>query len=96
LYRSLDIVWVNKSRSLRCVALVARTEEGRTDFKILKGKPAGSRLLERPKHRWKNNIRIDLKGTTVNRKNWIDSAQDRNYWRALVRTLHSSILVTYY
>ena len=48
------------------------------------GKPTGKRPLGRPRRRWENNIRIDLEGIGNNAGNWVDSAQDRNYWRALV------------
>ena len=51
-------------------------EEDRSAFKILTGKPKGKR--------WKDNIRIDFKEIGINMKNWIDSAQDRDYWKALV------------
>ena len=53
-------------------------------FKILTGKPAGNRPLGRPKPRWEGNIRMDLKEIGINTRNWVDSAQDRDYWRALV------------
>ena len=59
-------------------------EEGRNAFKILTGKPTGKRSLGRPRHRWEDNIRMDLEGIGLNAGNWVDSAQDRNYWRALV------------
>ena len=39
---------------------------------------------KRPLGRWEDNIRMDLKEIGINTRNWIDSAQDRNYWRALV------------
>ena len=58
--------------------------EGRNVFKILAGKPIGNRSLGRPKHRWEDNIRMDLKEIAVNMRNWIDLAQNRDYWRALV------------
>jgi hypothetical protein len=54
-------------------------EEGRTDFKILSGKPTGKRHLGRPKRRWEDSIRMDLKETGRSTRNWADSAQDRNY-----------------
>ena len=63
---------------------VARMEEGRSAFKILTGKPAGKRPLGRPRHRWEDNIRMDLEEIGINAGNWVDSAQYRNYWRALV------------
>ena len=53
-------------------------EEGWSAFKILTGKPNGKRPLGRPRRRWEDNIKMDLE------ENWVDSAQDRNYWRALV------------
>ena len=59
-------------------------EEGRSAFKILTGKPTGKRPLGSAKRRWEDNIRIDLEEIGINTKNWVDSAQDREYWRALV------------
>ena len=40
--------------------------------------------MERPRHRWEDNIRMDLEEVGINVGNLVDSAQDRNYWRALV------------
>ena len=57
-------------------------EKGRIAFKILTGKPTGKRHLGRPRRRWKDNIRMDFEG--IGAGNWVDSSQDRNYWRALV------------
>ena len=59
-------------------------EEGRSELKILTGKPTGKRPLGRPRHRWEDNIRIDLEEIGISAGNWVDSAQDRNYCRALV------------
>ena len=59
-------------------------EEGRRAFKILTGKPTGNRLLGRPRRRWEDIIIMDLQDIGFNAGNWVDSAQDRNYWRALV------------
>ena len=56
----------------------------RSAFKILTGKPTGKRPLGRPRRRWEDNIRMDLEEIGMNAGNWVDSAQDRNYWRALV------------
>ena len=50
----------------------------------LTGKPTGKRPLGRPRRRWEDNIRMDLEEIGINAGNWDDSAQDRNYWRALV------------
>ena len=59
-------------------------EESRSAFKILTGKPIGKRPLGRPRLRWEDNIRMDLEDIDSNVGNWVDSAQDRNYWIALV------------
>ena len=56
----------------------------RSAFKILTGKPTGKRPLRMPRRRWEYNIRIYLKEMGTNTRNWVDSAQDRNYWRGLV------------
>ena len=72
-----------KSRRLRWAGRVARLEEGRSAFKILTGKPTGKRPLGRPRRRWED-IRIYLEEIDINAGNWVDSAQDRDYWRALV------------
>ena len=56
-------------------------QEGRSTFKI--STSAGKRPLGRPRRRWEDNIRMDLKEIGINR-NWDDSAQDSDYWRALV------------
>ena len=66
---------------------VARMEEGRSTFKILKGKPTGKILLGRPRRRWENNIRMDLKEIGINTRSWVDSVQDRDYWRALANAV---------
>ena len=52
---------------------------------MLTGKPTGKRPLGRPRRRWEDNIRMDFyREIGINAGNWVDSAQDRNYWRALV------------
>ena len=63
---------------------VSRIEEGKSAFIILTGKPSGKRPLERPRRRWEDNIGMDLKEMDINTRNWVDSAQDRDYCRALV------------
>ena len=74
---------VTKSRILRWASHVARMEDSSSVFKILTGKPTGKRPLGRPKHRWKDNIRMDLQKIRINVGNCVDSARDRDYWRAL-------------
>ena len=84
LYRSPNIARVIKSKRLRWAGHLARMEKGRSAFKILTGTPAGKRHLGRPRCRWEDNIRMDLKETCIKTKNWVDSSQDRDYRRALV------------
>jgi hypothetical protein len=62
---------------------ISGTEEGRVLSKFLTDKPAGKRPLGRPRRRWEDNIRMDIEERGMNAWNWVDSAQDRNYWRAL-------------
>ena len=69
---------------MRWAGHVARIEESRSAFNILTGKPTGKKPLGRPRRRWEDNIRMDLEEIGINAGNWVDSAQDRNYWRALV------------
>ena len=69
-----------KSRRLRWASHVARMEEGRSAFKIFKGK----RFLGRPRLRWEDSIRMDLNEINVNSRNLLNLAQDRDFWRALV------------
>ena len=83
LYRSADIVTVIKSRRLRWAEQVVRMKAGMSAFKILKRKPTGKRPLARYRRRLEDNIRMDLE-IGINAGNWVDSAQGRNYWRALV------------
>ena len=59
-------------------------EEDNSALKILTGKPTGKRPLGRPRRRWEDNFRMDLEEIVINGGNWVDSAEDRNYWRALV------------
>ena len=60
-------------------------EEGWSAFKTLTGIPTGKIFfLGRPRRRWEDNNRINLKEIDINTTNWVDSSQDRDYWRALV------------
>ena len=73
-----------KSRRMRWTGHVARMKEGRSAFKILTGKPTGKRPLGRPRRRWEDSIRMDLEEIGIIAGNWVDSTQDRDYWRAFV------------
>ena len=51
---------------------------------MLTVKPSGKRPSGRCMRRWEDNIRMDLEKIGINTRNWVDSAQDRDYWRDLV------------
>ena len=61
-------------------------EENRSAFYFLTGTPTANIILLRPWRRWEDNFRMDLKEVDIITSNWIKSAQDRDYWRALVNT----------
>ena len=83
LYHSANIVRVITSRRLKWAGHVVKMEEGTSAFKIVTGKLTGKRPFGRSKHKLNDSIRMDLKEICVNTRNWVDSAQDRNYWRVL-------------
>jgi hypothetical protein len=58
--------------------------ETRNAYRILVGKPEGKRPLGRPRHRWVDNIKIGLREIRWEGRDWIELAQDRDQWRALV------------
>ena len=59
-------------------------EEGRNVYRVLVGKPEGRRPLGRPRRRWEDNIRMDLREVECGGVNLMKLAQDRDRWRALV------------
>jgi hypothetical protein len=58
--------------------------EGRGVYRILVGRPKGKRPLGRPRHRWEDNIKMDLRETGISGANWIWLAQDMVQWQAFV------------
>jgi hypothetical protein len=58
--------------------------EERKVYKVLVGKPEGKRSLGRPRRRWEDGIRIYLRETGLGGVDWIQLAQDRDRWRAVV------------
>jgi hypothetical protein len=61
--------------------------EKRNAYRLLVGKPEGKRLLGRPRCRWMDNIRMDLREVGWGDVDWIGLAKDRNRWRALVNSV---------
>ena len=57
---------------------MSRVGESRGVYRVLVGYPEGKRPLERPRHRWENNIKMDLKEVGCGGMDWIDLAQDRD------------------
>ena len=82
-----NIVRVVKSRRVRWAGHVVRMVEGRGVHGVLVGRPEGERPLGRPRRRWEYNIKLDLQEVGGRRGDWMELAQDRDRWRALVSTL---------
>jgi hypothetical protein len=84
LYTSPDIIRKVKSRRMRWAGHVARMGEERKVYKVVVGKTEGKRPLGRPRRRWEDGIRMDLRETGMGGVDWIRLAQDRDWWRAVV------------
>jgi hypothetical protein len=84
LYCSPNIVRVVKSRRMKWAAHVARMWERRGVYRVSMGKPEGNRPLGRPRRRWEDNIKFDVLEVVCEFMDWIELAQDRDRWRALV------------
>jgi len=84
LYCSPNIVRVIKSRRMRWAGNVARIGEGRGVYRVLVWVPEGKRLLGRPRRRWEDNIEMDLQQVGCGGMGWIELAEDRDRWWAIV------------
>jgi len=87
LYSLPNIVEVVKSRRMRWAGHVACMGEGRGVHRVLVGKPEGKRPLGRTRHRWEDNIKTDLQEVGGGCEDWMELAQDRDRWWALVNTV---------
>jgi hypothetical protein len=72
---------------MRWAGHVARMGEKRNMYRLLVGKPEGKRPLERPRHRWIDNIKMDLLEIGLTVVDWIDLAQNMYRWRAFVNSV---------
>ena len=68
---------------------MAHMGEGRVVHRVLVGKPEGKRPLERPRRRWESNIKMELQEVGGSCGDWMELAQDRDRWRALVGTVRN-------
>jgi hypothetical protein len=78
---------MTKSRRMGWAENAARMGEKRNACRILVGKPEGKRPVGGPRHRWNDDINMDLREIVWDGTNWIDLVQDRDQWRALVDTV---------
>ena len=87
LYSLPNIVRVVKSIRMRWAGHVARMEQGRGVYRVLVGKPEGKRPLGKPGRRWEDNIKMYLQEFGGGCGDWMELAQDRDRWWALVSTV---------
>jgi hypothetical protein len=84
LYSSPDIIRQIKSRRMRWAGHVACMREGRNVYRVLVGNPKVKRPLERPRRRWEDGIKMDLREIGWVGVQWIHLAQDRDLWWAVL------------
>jgi hypothetical protein len=87
LYSSRSIIRMIKSRRIRWAGHAVRMGEKMNAYRILVGKPEGKRPLGRPRRWLVGNIKMGLRDAEWDGVDWIDMAQDRDQWRALVNTI---------
>jgi hypothetical protein len=87
LYSSPNIVWVIKSRRMRWMRHVACMGEGRGVLRVLVGKPEAKKPYGRPRHRWEDNIKTGPQEMGCGGMDWIEVAQDRDRWWALMNAV---------
>jgi len=72
---------------MRWAGHVARMGERRGVYRVLVGELEGKKPLERPRRRWEDNIKMDLQEVGCEGMDWIELAQNRDRWRALVNAV---------
>jgi hypothetical protein len=87
LYSSPNIVRVIKLRRMKWAGHVARMGKKSGAYRVLVWRSEGKRTLGRPRRRWENNIKMDVRETGIDGANWIRLAQDRVQWRTFVSTV---------
>ena len=87
MYSSSNFIRDLKSRRLRLAGHVARMEQFRNAYRVLVGKPENKIPLGRPRLRWEDNIKMDLREMGCDPRDWIALAEDRDQWRAYIRAV---------
>jgi len=87
LYSSPNSVWMIKSRRMRWAEHVAHTGERKGINRVLGGKPERKSPIGRPRHRWEDDIKMNLQEVRCGGIDWIELAQDRDRWRAFVNAV---------
>ena len=85
--QNVEFVSVELCGKMRWVGHVASMGERRGIYTVLVGKPEGKRPLGRPRHKWEDNIKIDLQEVGCGGMDWIELPEDRDRWRALVNAI---------
>jgi hypothetical protein len=80
-------IYFIKSRRMRWVGHVELIGEGRSVYRVLVWRPEGKRPLGRPRRRWEDNIKLDVREIGIDGANWNRLAQDRVHWWAFVNTV---------
>jgi hypothetical protein len=78
LHASPNVIRIFKSRGMRLTGHVTRMGEMRNAYEILSGKPEEERRLRKPRNRWQDNIRMDVKGIGWEGVGWMHLAQNRD------------------
>jgi hypothetical protein len=86
-YSSTNIMRRIKSRRMRWTGHVVRMGKKRNSYRVMVGKPERKGPLGRPRHRWEDSIKMDLRDIGRGGMDWIDLAQDRDQWRVLMDTV---------
>jgi hypothetical protein len=86
-YSSPNIIRQIKSRRMRWAGRVARIGEEMNVYRVLMGEPKGKRPLGRPRRRWEDGIRMDLRKIGLGSVDWNQLAQNRDRWRAIVNAV---------
>jgi hypothetical protein len=94
LYSSPNIIRQIKSMRMRWAGHVARMREEGNVYRVLMGKPEGKRPLARSRRRWEDGIRMNLREIGWGTLDWIQLAQDRDRWRAVVNTVMNLRVLT--